>query len=228
MQMATAREQAIAAIRSGDADALRALVEADSSVAGERDDNGVSLLLLACYFRRPDLAELLLAAEPPLDIFESSALPGLTGMGRALLNADRGLASRYSADGFTALHLASYFDRPEMARLLLDHGADPNAVSRNAMSLRPLHSAASSRAAGVAQMLLDAGATVNDKQHGGYTPLHAAANNGDMPLINLLLEHGADPYVASDDGRTPIDIAKERGHLEAAERLAAPRIAAVT
>jgi ankyrin repeat protein len=47
-------------------------------------------------------------------------------------------------------------------------------------------------------------------------------------LIKLLLEHGADPYLANDDGRTPIDIAKEKGHTEAAECLAAPRIAAVT
>jgi ankyrin repeat protein len=210
--MSSQREQAVAAIRSGSVPDLDRLIASDVSIAGGRDESGVSLVLLACYHRRPEMVERLLAAGPPLDVFDVAALPGLVDRGRQLLDAGPELTGTYSADGFTALHLASYFDRPEMARLLLERGADANAVSRNAMSLRPLHSAAASRSLEMVRLLLDHGAQADVKQHGGWTPLHSAAAHGDVAMIELLLNRGADPAPTADDGRTPRDMAAEKGH----------------
>src|SRR5262249_10821837 len=110
--MSTAREQAIAAVRAGGLEDLKRLIGTDRSVAAVRDDNGVSILLLACYHRRAEIVQELLAAEPPTDIFDASALPGLDARGKQLLDSDPALAMAWSADGFTALHLASYFNRP--------------------------------------------------------------------------------------------------------------------
>jgi uncharacterized protein len=101
-----------------------------------------------------------------------------------------------------------------MARLLLDHGADPDAVSRNAMALRPLHSACSARNFGIVAMLLKQGVDVNARQHGGWTALHSAASHGDLPLVELLLKTGADPGLASDDGKTSFDVAEARGNTD--------------
>jgi uncharacterized protein len=221
--MTSAYERAFEAVRSGDADALARLLESDRSLAGARDDSGLSLLLQACYFKRRDLVELIRSAGPPLDIFEAAAVPGAAERGRELLKADPSLASAWSRDGFTPLHLASFFGHEEMARLLLDCGAPPDAVSRNAMSLRPLHSAAAGRVLGIVKLLLEHGADANAQQHGGWTALHAAASHGDRALAELLLEHGADPRQASDDGKTPLELASDKGQTEFAASLRSSR-----
>jgi ankyrin repeat protein len=212
--MQSACEKAFGAVRASDMEGLRELLASDRSLAGARDDSGLSLVLLACYFRKNDVLELLLDADPPLGICEAAALPGKAKRGIELLAADPGLAVSSSSDGFTPLHLASYFGNEEMARALLDNGADPDAVSCNAMSLRPLHSACAGRSRVIVKMLLQRGAQVNTRQHGGWTPLHSATNNGDLPTVELLLASGADPSLASDDGKTSFDLATEPGKAD--------------
>ena len=217
--MASDIEQAFEAVRSGDANLLSDLIAKDASLASSKDDNGVSLLLMACYYRRPDLVGILLASAGPLDIFEASAIEGGTERAAALLAEAPALAGTVSADGFTPLHLASYFGREATARALLEHGADADAVSRNPMSLRPLHSAAASRSLGIVKLLVERGAEINARQQGGFTPLHAAAFNGDLAMTEYLVAHGADLALMSDDGKTTLDIAVEKGHGPVAEWL---------
>ena len=148
----------------------------------------------------------------PLDIFDASAIEGGTERVAKLLGEAAALAGTFSADGFTPLHLAAYFGREATASTLLERGADPDAVSRNPMSLRPLHSAAVSRSMGIVKMLVERGALVNASQHGGWTPLHAAAFNGDLPLAEYLVAHCALVSLKSDDGKTALDVAAEKGH----------------
>jgi uncharacterized protein len=217
--MASEVERAFEAVRSGNAATLAGLLAGNPSLAAARCENGVSLLLTACYHRRPEMVELLLASAGPLDIFEASAVERGTDRCTKLLEADPALAGAFSTDGFTALHLAAYFGREAMASVLLDCGADPNAVSRNAMSLRPLHSAAISGSLAIVKRLLEHGAEVRAQQHGGWTPLHAAAFIGDLAMAECLVAHGADPLVKSDDGKTAIDVAEEKGHGAVAHRL---------
>jgi ankyrin repeat protein len=210
--MASESEQAFAAVRSGDVDILAGLLAGNQSLAASRDENGVSLLLTACYHRRPEMVELILASAGPLDIFESSAVENGADCGARLLEEAPALARAFSPDGFTPLHLAAYFGREAMAGVLLDRGAEPGAVSRNAMALQPLHSAAVSRSLAIVKRLLERRAEVNAQQQGGWTPLHAAAFNGDVLMAECLLAHGADPALRSNDGKTAIDVAVEKGH----------------
>jgi ankyrin repeat protein len=63
----------IAAVQAGDAGKIRSLLQNDSSLAAAKDANGVSALMFAFYYRRPEIADLLLAAKPELDIFEATA-----------------------------------------------------------------------------------------------------------------------------------------------------------
>jgi ankyrin repeat protein len=209
--MASEVEKAFEAVRTGNAEILAALLGANPALAGSRDKSGVSLLLSACYHRRAGVVESILAAAGPLDIFEASAVEGGTERGRELLESDPALAGAYSSDGFTPLHLAAYFGREAMAILLLDGGADPSAVSRNPMSLQPIHSAAVSRSLAIVKALLQQGADASARQQGGWTPLHAAAFNGDLPMAQVLVEHGAELALESDDGKTPLDLAQEKG-----------------
>ena len=61
------------AIRSGEAELVRELLDEDRTLAGERDDGGVSALRAAKYAGREDLADVVLAADPPLDQFDAAA-----------------------------------------------------------------------------------------------------------------------------------------------------------
>src|SRR5262245_24860358 len=71
-----------------------------------------------------------LAAGKELTIFEASAL-GRTDRVRELLEQDPGLAKTFGDDGFHALGLACFFGNVDATRLLLENGADVNALSRN-------------------------------------------------------------------------------------------------
>jgi len=172
----------------------------------------VSALLQAKYEGRNEEAEAIARSrEASLDVFEAAAM-GREGRLRALLDAEPALAKAHASDGFTALHLAAFFGHAGAAVLLVERGADVNAVAANAMRVHPLHSAAATRRRDVVKALIDRGADVNAKQHGGWTPIHAAANNGDAEVAALLLAAGADPRAPNDDGKTALDLAEAKGH----------------
>lgn len=211
-------DELVAAVNEGDAVRVAGLVAADPTLANARDASGVSAILLSRYRSDRAVTDALLAADPDLDIFEASAL-GYADRLAEDLAADPARATALSADGFTALHLAAYFGKAEASRLLIDAGADPNAVSGNAMRVEPLHSAASGRHHEVCRVLLTAGADVNAIQRDGYTPLHAAAQLGDDEMVELFLSAGADPVARIADGSRPADLAEAAGHADLAKRL---------
>jgi uncharacterized protein len=211
----------IEAVQAGDLERVEALVAAHPERAAERDAQGVSALLHACYLRRPDIVEVLLPHLSALDLLEATAVGDTRRVGQWLENEDA--VDLRSGDGFTALHYAAFFGWPEIAALLIAAGADVAAVAANPMAVQPLHSAAAASCRAVAERLLAAGADPDARLQGGYVPLHAAAQNGDDALVELLLGHGADRSLETDDGRTAADIALAAGHVELAARLSGAR-----
>ena len=208
----------IEAITAGDAARVEALLAEDPSLATARDAEGVSALMLARYrFDRP-VMDAILATDPDLDVFEATAL-GYVDRLREALEADAASASAFSPDGFTALHFAAFFGKPEAARLLLEHGAGVDVYTRNPFANQPLHAAAAGRHIEVCRILLAAGADANATQHGGFTPLHEAAQNGDAEMTELFLSAGADASARADDGKTPAEMAAAAGHADLASRL---------
>jgi len=195
------------AVAAGDDEAVREAVDARPEVAAERNEEGLSLVLWALYNGRRELVEPILDANPPLDVFDAAAVGRTRGL-EELLDAEPELARSWSPDGFTALHLASFFGEEEAARILLERGAEVGLVARNAdIHVTPLHSAAAGGHSSIVKLLLEHGADPNAAQDGGFTPLHSAAQNDDRESVDALLAAGADRTLRSDEGKTPADLA---------------------
>jgi ankyrin repeat protein len=205
-------------IQSGNAVDLLALLETNTHLATQRTSQNISPILLCCYYKKPELAEILLKFVHKINIFEASALGKLVFVKDAILQNPE-LINDFSEDGFTPLSLASYFGNEEIIHLLLLNGADPNIPSRNGYNVYPLHSAVAANYTMIAKMLLEAGADINVAQMSGATPLHSAANNGNIELLIVLLEAGADVNAKMEDGKTPADKAFERGFVDIAKIL---------
>lgn len=194
------------AIEADDLERVRTLLRADPDLAaGRSPDTGVSAVLSARYRQRADLVEAVLAAGPPLDVFDAAALGSVDRL-RQLLDDDPDAVRSWSTDGFTPLHLAAFFVQPAAVALLLDCGADVGAVARNPMEVQALHSAVAGRDAESVRLLLAAGADPNARQRGGWTPLMGARRHGDTEVERLLLDYGAsddaDGGPAPDAGAT--------------------------
>jgi uncharacterized protein len=214
----TTSDELFTAIDADDAEQVRALLEADAALATSRDAEGVSAVMHALYHGRRPLAEMVAASLTALDVFEAAGLSRTEQVTR-LVAQDPGLATAWSADGFTALHFAAFFGGVGVARALLAAGADPNVRSRNAFAVMPIHSAVAGGHADVAVALLENGADPNVRQRHGWTPLLGAAQNGDAELVERLLAAGADPRATNDDGTSAAQLAREAGHPELAARL---------
>jgi ankyrin repeat protein len=157
----------------------------------------MSDLLEALYRGDRERADELLAADPELDVFEAAAL-GRTDRLRPLLEEDPSRASAFGADGFHPLGLACFFGHVDAARLLLERGADVNALSRNdRIQTAAIHAAAASETKDEAtryelvKLALEHGADPNLPQGGGFRAIDAARLNGDQRIEQLLLDHGA-------------------------------------
>ena len=158
----------------------------------------MSEVLEALYRGDDEEVERLLAAAPELDVFEAAAF-GRTDRLRALLDKDPTLANAFGDDGFHPLGLASFFGHVEAASLLLDRGADVNALSTNEnVQTAAIHAAAAAQTIDEAtryelvRLALEYGADPNLRQGGGFRAIDAARQNGDSCVERLLLEHGAE------------------------------------
>ena len=157
----------------------------------------MSDLLEALYQGQDERVAELLAGEPELDIFEAAALARVPRL-RVLLEDDPSLANAFGDDGFHPLGLACFFGHVDAARLLLEHGADVNMLSRNEhIQTAAIHAACAAQGVDeetryeLVKLALEHGADPNLPQGGGFRPIDAARQNGDARVEQLLLDHGA-------------------------------------
>lgn len=114
-------------------------------------------------------------------------------------------------DGVTALYIASENGNAEMARLLIDQGADVNLPGK--FQRAPIGAATKGGHAEIVKLLLDNGADP-DQSVKSQTPLHMAAENGCLECVMHLVDAGADVNALTSNGGPPIHFAKRSGHQD--------------
>ena len=161
MNPALAISQAAA---SGDAGAVRELLDQDPMLVHSFAHSGWTPLHVAAYYGHLEVAELLLAHGADVQAQARDHL------------------------GDTPLLKAVIGQRVEMVALLLAHHADVRIP--NLADATPLHKAAVYGDPAITQLLLDHGADVHARNSGGQTPLTHAIFNRHKDSAGLLVQRG--------------------------------------
>ena len=122
----------------------------------------------------------------------------------------------------TPLQVAVWYGHRDMARLLLQRGANPNLASAG-LGAPPLHLAVRKGDHAMLQLLLDLQVPIASpipreaqppQDRLGDSALHEAAEAGDASALQLLLNAGADPNTPNFNGLTPLYHAVAANHLD--------------
>lgn len=105
--------------------------------------------------------------------------------------------------GETLLNIAIDKEYEQIARILLDFGADPNL--EDFMENTSLNIASEKGQTEMVMLLLDQGADPNHANIMGGTPVTAAAQNGHLDLAQTLAAHGANPGRRNFEGFAAAD-----------------------
>jgi len=139
--------------------------------------------------------------------------------------------------GRTVLHFAAYYGNIEVAKKLIEYGADVRAEDGGGIT--PFHLASedvNARAKDgstplyiallfanpeVVRLLLDHGADVNARLDDFSSPLHRACSsvNAALEVVRLLLERGADVKAKDNHGNTALQAARARGENDVVKLL---------
>lgn len=186
---------------AGSVEILGLLLDAGAD-ADARNDEGRTALHDALEDGRPAIERRLLERGARQDVCAAAMRGDLDAL-RALLDEDP-IRANDRTTGLSPLGWASYGNRPDAARMLLDAGAR--------LDDDELFCAARCGHVEVARVLVERGADPNGRAgRRRRTPLHVAAELhftcDATAFVDLLLDLGADPTLTTTDGETPLDVA---------------------
>ena len=195
------------AVMHGDADLAAALLKARAN-PNTADASGVTPLMVAIQNGQPDMVKLL------LDKGANASVARMTGETALMLAVRAGSADIVSAlldhhadvnarepqFGQTALMWSA--GQPEVAKLLLAHGADFKPVTK-AWAVNVVNYTPTTATVGVTGIPWNNDGTYTAKA-GGLNALIFAAQHDDLETARMLLDAGADVNQAAADGTTPL------------------------
>ncbi|XP_022101295.1 nuclear factor NF-kappa-B p100 subunit-like isoform X2 [Acanthaster planci] len=119
----------------------------------------------------------------------------------------------------TPLHIAAITGNPAAARILVEHGANPNETDRNGQTaMHNVCSNPSQGACGTLEAILryaKVDLQLDKRNYGGFTPMHISVINGQYGLTKLLIDHGANVNCPdAKSGWTPLFHAVTRQDAE--------------
>ena len=203
------------AVSEGDTEHVCHLLEAGADV-NARAWHDITPLMLAC---QPELSKVLSlthgitkAVTDEVDKAFSADGPPLFDPKTFRLNVKQAFEMKKTADKNRKYNDTPPPDNPSIVRLLLEHGADVNAVDKEQHSA--LMKAASAGRAQTAHVLLEYGADLRAEDKEGLTPLMLAAQSRRLEIVHMLLEKGADVDHRTPQGNTVLMAAAEGGRVE--------------
>ena len=215
----------------GHSEAIRALIERGADFRA-RSNAGWTALLFAAREGQSEAVQTLLHVGADVN----DALPANTGGARRRPEGAPGGAD--DPRGLSALHLAVASRHYDLAALLLEKGANPNATGPGWTALHhltwvrkpgmgtngpPPRGSGTMDSLELVRRLAKAGADLNarvtKKPSAGTTALNfvggtaffLAARTADVEMMRLLADLGADPKLANEDGTTPLMAAAGAG-----------------
>ncbi len=189
------------------------------------NDYGVTPLFLACSNRNAAMVEKLLRAGADSNaalwsgetLLMTAARTGNLEVVESLLAHGADVNTKQPRREQTPLMWAISFRHPDIAKVLIEQGADVHARTKE-FELE-----------GFTPMVVGGyAADVEANPQGGYTPLLFAARVGDLATARLLLDRGADVHAGTEEDGSPLVVASAGGYQELAlfllERGADPNV----
>jgi ankyrin repeat protein len=220
---------------------VRLLLDHGADVNKVARTGRTALIIAAFTDPSAEVARLLLSAGAKVDVMDRRKVTPLnaatfgndTETIHLLIEADADMETADTFIGMTPLINAAGSRNLAAVKLLLEHGAKVNAVSKteNLPKIQtgtvefggwtPLLMAAPFGPPAVAKTLLDAGAQVNVQDYRGFTPLMLAVGTDryNRETVRLLLDHGADTRLKNHAGETALDWAHKLGDREVIKAL---------
>ena len=182
------------AANNGRAEVVDELVQAGANV-NVTNRQGVSALMRAATREDVALVRTLIAAKADLNHKDSR---GETALSFAAARGRRETVTLLLDSGAQpeaidrAFVAAAESGEPEIARLLLDRGADVQKVGGEALVKAIVQSGRSDRVNDNVKFILGMVGDVSAQDANGWSAVHLAAREGNAALLRLLLEKGAD------------------------------------
>lgn len=206
-------------IEKNEAEKAIVLLEKRPEILDLEDENGSSGLMIIAYSGMGDVLKKAVELKKTFSFYEAIVVGKTENVKGFLDQSVSEICNSRSKDGFSPLSLAAFFNRTEIAKLLVEHGADPNLAATNPSKVNALHSAVARENYELCLLFIEKGVHINATQTQNVTALHSAVHRGNLELTKLLVENGARLDSKMDNGDTPLSIAKKEGHAHIAEYL---------
>ena len=185
-----------------------------SSIAGSYND-----FIAAVTFDQPESIEKLLVRGFDPNTPNEKGVPGLLvaiqspSPKSAMLLAKNPMTNVNASNqhGETALMLAAINNQLELAKVLIERGADANKPGWT-----PLHYAATRGHREMMRLLIENDAYIDSEAANGNTPLMMAASSAPPLAVKLLLEEGADPTLMNGSNESALDMALSKDRQQSA------------
>ncbi|KAM0661747.1 hypothetical protein ACHAPH_002361 [Verticillium nonalfalfae] len=217
-------EQLLQAAASADAEDLRRLTQYYTTDVDIRNQDGLSALHLAILSQHDGAVEALVEANADIEATTPDGKrPLFLAIEESRTEVVRFLLAHHAltdadAGGRMPLHEAASRGNVHVVRLLLDYGADIQALSTDEKDA--LFFAVRSQIVAVARLLLDRGADPDAYlSEDPPTALHLASELCDVEMMRMLLERRAKVDLRDFNGATPLFRVVAAGNIEAAKLL---------